>query len=457
MRNFRDISLLWLITGFALLHFATALLCRVTGIQDSMLLTLLTMLMTVIICLRGGLSLEFTAISVILVNIFGYALGMGIQQLLRPVLGLGMLNPATSTFITTGLVGFTLRGLVRVFEAEGGKERPVLNVNWLVLAVAVIFIVRIGLTLVFSSGLFSEQMVSDVFSDLAGNSLALLLMIIANILWMLHNIPSRTKLNLSVLDAALLFLLLCVGCSLITGLGLPFNYQKDLSLKYFTELLIISLIVQVAIFSITYIIFYGFHARRRMEQEKERANKASMQYATLKQLVNPHFLFNSLNVLDALVTEGNKEAASEYINKLAGIYRHMLQTEDRTLVTLRDEMTYVRMFVDLQKVRFQEGLEVSEDIREADLDRFVVPCSVQLLVENATKHNTTSKASPLRVSIASDPEWVEVRNDLHPRLTPVRSTGLGLNYVRQQYLDNGGREVRIISTEKEYIVKLPLL
>lgn len=149
--------------------------------------------------------------------------------------------------------------------------------------------------------------------------------------------------------------------------------------------------------------------------------------------------------------------ASEYIHKLAGIYRYMLRNEEEGTVTLRDEMTYVEMYRDLLKVRFQEGFNVEVGIPPEDLSRHVIPCSVQLLIENATKHNAVSPSRPLNVSVVSDGETLTVTNNLIPKITEAQSSGLGLNYILQQYRDRSGKGIVIIRTDDFYTVKLPLL
>ena len=204
-------------------------------------------------------------------------------------------------------------------------------------------------------------------------------------------------------------------------------------------------------------IEYAITARRNAESEKDRADLAKFQYLNLKQQVNPHFLFNSLNILDALVLDGKDREASTYIHKLAGIYRYMLKNEEETTVSLRDEMTYVEMYCDLLKVRFQEGFNLLTDIPEEDMARFVIPCSVQLLIENATKHDAVSPERPLNVSITSDGDSITVTNNLIPRVTRSQSSGLGLNYIRKQYMERSGKGIEIEKTEGAYTVKLPLL
>ena len=135
----------------------------------------------------------------------------------------------------------------------------------------------------------------------------------------------------------------------------------------------------------------------------------------------------------------------------------MLKNEDESTVTLRDEMTYVGMYRDLLKVRFQDGFDVQVSIAEEDMSRSVIPCSVQLLVENATKHNSVTPDTPLVISISSDGRFLTVTNNLIPRISAPQSSGLGLNYIREQYNERSDKGIEIIQDPGSYTVKLPLL
>ncbi|MBP5217876.1 MAG: sensor histidine kinase [Bacteroidales bacterium] len=264
----------------------------------------------------------------------------------------------------------------------------------------------------------------------------------------------------SLLDGArvsLCFILTAFLSALIVGYDLPFHFGRGSTGRHFLELFLIAIICEALVYSIIYMIEYAITSRRNAEREKDRADLAKFQYLNLKQQVNPHFLFNSLNILDALVLDGKDQEASTYIHKLAGLYRYMLKNEDETIVSLRDEMTYVEMYSDLLKVRFQEGFNLQADIREEDMARFVIPCSVQLLIENATKHNAVSPERPLNVSVTSDGSSITVTNNLIPRVTKSQSSGLGLNYIREQYKERSGKGIVIEQTDESYTVKLPLL
>ena len=323
---------------------------------------------------------------------------------------------------------------------------------------AIILIVRI-IIYIFSSTLFEGGSVLKAVSAFVDNSFILLVMVCLTILFVEQTKDiSRKKSKASHVITAGAFLtgISAISATLV-GSGLPFHFYSPFSAKSFLELLLVAFIAEMMIYSVIYMIEYAITARRNAEKEKDRADLAKFQYLNLKQQVNPHFLFNSLNILDALVLDGQNREASEYIHKLAGIYRYMLRNEEEGTVTLRDEMTYVEMYRDLLKVRFQEGFNVKVSIPPEDLSKHVIPCSVQLLIENATKHNAVSPSRPLNVSVVSDGETLTVTNNLIPKITEAQSSGLGLNYIRQQYRDRSGKGIEIIRTDDFYTVKLPLL
>ncbi len=371
-----------IIHGFALLHVAAAVLCRIGDINDDLILTSLTIFLTVILCQRHRQSVEFSAIVIIIANIVGYLMGTGIASFVNLFVSHPLLSPAIATFITTETIGWALLLFLKQYSSRSSSDRKTTpkEITWLIIAIAVVLALRFIIRH-FSSTIFSGE-----------------------------------------------FLLGSVA-----------------------------MMAAILIYSVIYMVVYAITARRNAEKEKDRADLAKFQYLNLKQQVNPHFLFNSLNILDALVMDGKDEEASTYIHKLAGIYRYMLKNENETTVSLRDEMTYVGMYSDLLKVRFQEGLVLETTIPEDDMAKSVIPCSVQLLVENATKHNAVSPENPLKVSIVSDGETLTVSNNLIPRITPSQSSGLGLNYIREQYDSRSPKGVQITKTEDNYTVTLPLL
>ena len=371
-----------LIHGFALLHVAAAVSCRLGGISDDLVLTSLTIFLIVILCQRYRQSVEFSAVVIIIANIVGYLMGTGIAAFVNIFISHPLLSPAIATFITTETIGWALIFFLKQYSPRSSSDHKAtpMEITWLVIAIAIVLALRFLIRL-FRSTIFSGEFLLG---------------------------------SVAIMSAIL-------------------------------------------IYSVIYMVEYARSARREAEREKNRADLAKFQYLNLKQQVNPHFLFNSLNILDALVLDGKDKEASTYIHKLAGLYRYMLKNEEESTVSLRDEMTYVEMYCDLLKVRFQEGFIVEVSIPEEDMRRYVIPCSVQLLVENATKHNAVSPENPLVVRIISDGETLTVTNNKIPRLTTSQSSGLGLNYIREQYRQRSDRGIEVIPDDDSYTVKLPLL
>ena len=207
----RRIRTPWLIHGFAALHAAVTVVCTLAGIPDSLLLTALTMLLTVLICQRRGLTVEFTAICVILVNIHGYALGkMGAEAINFPS---ELLNHALATFLTTELLGWALDLFAKAYRSpEGQRTSWKDNLGWLVFAVIVVFALRIFIELfVFRKGPFQGVDVLREFRFFVGDSLVMLLLFIATLLFVRsgHNrhysLDSWSTVCLPALDSLYLY------------------------------------------------------------------------------------------------------------------------------------------------------------------------------------------------------------------------------------------------------------
>lgn len=181
------------------------------------------------------------------------------------------------------------------------------------------------------------------------------------------------------------------------------------------------------------------------------------EYEHLKSQVNPHFLFNSLNTLTNLIEE-NAETAIDYTVQLSDLYRKILTFRDKDLVHLRDEVEILRSYIYIQKSRFGQALEVDIDIPAALLtSKSIVPLSLQLLVENAIKHNVVSQTMPLVIMITADEDEVTVRNILQPKKSMEKGAGLGLINIYKRYRLLTKRKMVYGPVNNEYVVKLPLL
>ncbi|MBX2904856.1 MAG: histidine kinase [Taibaiella sp.] len=189
-----------------------------------------------------------------------------------------------------------------------------------------------------------------------------------------------------------------------------------------------------------------------LEQEKH-----NYEYEYLKSQVNPHFLFNSLNTLASLIEEDEK-AATEYTINLSDFYRNLLSYNDNELISVGEEMELLKKYVYIQQSRFGSALDINikvdEDTRK---NRKIVPMAMQLLVENAIKHNVVSPSSPLRVDIYAEQEWIVVENSVKPKLKKEKGAGLGLKNLVKRYAIHGDRRVAHFVSDNKFIVKIPLL
>jgi LytS/YehU family sensor histidine kinase len=178
-------------------------------------------------------------------------------------------------------------------------------------------------------------------------------------------------------------------------------------------------------------------------------------FENLKSQVNPHFLFNSFNALTNLVYE-DQDKAAKFIKKLSDVYRYVLDTRDREVVSLEEEMDFLKSYVFLQQIRFGEKLKI--DIQLNGIKSMVAPLALQMLIENAIKHNVVSEESPLTVKVYADDQYLAVENDLQKKvILSEDKSGVGLDNIRKRYEFLTGREIVIQETPEKFIVRLPFI
>ena len=457
----RHIKTAWIIHIFAVLHAVTALGCRLAGIEDELLLTLLTMTMALIVCLKRGLNIDLTAATIIVVNILGYFIGNFGAKIFQSFITSAYAVHATSTFLTTEILGWSIIALTGIFNTRRKPNRNLHDnsyISWLILAMCGIFVIRLCIMFFITGGKLPEGDLLSASAKVFSNSFSLITLICLNILYIRYSrrLAKRWNTASKILIFTAFMLSVTLLESILVGIGIPFSLNS-LNSAEFPLLYATSLLAQITVYCIAFIVNYALTARSEMKEEREKANMAQYRYIKLKHQVNPHFLFNSLNILDCLICEESAERASAYTHKLAGIYRYMLKSEDEMVVSLRDELVFVGLYVDLLKERFPVGFEVETDVPENLLSRMILPCSIQLLIENATKHNAVSSSNPLIIRIESVGDNIRVSNNIIPKMTKSPSTGLGQKYIRQMYFDLTGKQIEIIKTEEKYSVTLPLI
>jgi len=207
---------------------------------------------------------------------------------------------------------------------------------------------------------------------------------------------------------------------------------------------------------INFVVLFYVLLRQAIDREQRlHEENLKYQYRTLKTQVNPHFLFNSLNTLSEIVYM-DAEKADNYIQKLSGIYRYILDNEETDLINLEQEINFVRQYFDLQKVRDDSKIHLEIDIENADKFK-IVPISLQILIENALKHNLASEEKPLMIKIKSDGMYVSVSNNIQRKSIVKDSSGLGLPNLKERVRLISGKEVIINQENNTFIVKLPIV
>jgi hypothetical protein len=242
----------------------------------------------------------------------------------------------------------------------------------------------------------------------------------------------------------------------INYLFYSFKYQGDLTLqKLFQEgfyTMLSELVIAFIITLIMYLkVFFNEWRQGLIENEQVKQLALKHQFEALKSQVNPHFLFNSLNVLTSLV-ETNQQQAVKFIKQLADVYRYVLESRDKDLVSFEEELKFTNSFVFLQRMRFDEGFSV--EIAMLDTKFLVVPLAMQLVLENAIKHNIISASQPLHIRVFEEGEYFVVQNNLQPK-PALHGVGYGLSSITQRYLHFTKLPVSIQKDNLSFTVKIP--
>ena len=205
-------------------------------------------------------------------------------------------------------------------------------------------------------------------------------------------------------------------------------------------------------------IYYNIRLKKSVREE-EQAKQILIQ-AQLDALMNqaqPHFFFNTLNTLRDIIDQNPKEDAKEFVDKLSDIYRFLLEVGNDNLVPLKKELRFAKAYIHIQSERFGDNLKLSWDIPEVSLNMMVVPMSLQLLLENAIKHNVVSKAKPLRILVTIKNNRLVVENKMAPKSTKLPSTKVGLANIKKRYMLISGQSIEVQNDGNRFMVSLPLV
>ncbi len=205
------------------------------------------------------------------------------------------------------------------------------------------------------------------------------------------------------------------------------------------------------------IFYFKEYKMTSLEAEQLKSITAQAELQLIKSQVNPHFLFNNLNVLSALIMKDNKEA-NRFIEEFSKVYRYILSNHEKELVELKTELDFIQPYIFLLEKRFAEGLVIKVSIAESYKDQYIIPASLQMLIENAIKHNVVSRNKPLLIDVHSNGNnTIVVSNNLQAKQTVENSTGIGLQNIIKRYRLVSNKAVTIIKDENNFTVALPLL
>lgn len=308
-------------------------------------------------------------------------------------------------------------------------------------------------TVWFTEELFSRDLFNDLILKLLFFFLFSWIVLQFNTNW-IYRIPKESRF----LDLGLRFfgnIIFLIATTSLFSKIYPYFVDKTISEREAGFVNFIFIVVHIIILFIARILRLQIIQRENiLENEYLKQQNLENELTALKNQINPHFLFNSLNSLNYLI-RGNKEATM-FVKKLSFMYRYILQSGDRDLVLLNEELKFLESYTYLIKTRYRDRFVIDINIDEQYLERRIPPLALQLLVENAVKHNEISETNPLKVTIYSENESIYVENEIRIRTTLAEGTGNGLLNLYKRYYMIRKQQIVIDRNNKFFRVKLPL-
>ncbi|WP_299555621.1 histidine kinase [Seonamhaeicola sp.] len=265
------------------------------------------------------------------------------------------------------------------------------------------------------------------------------------------------RIVIGILGATVITLLCLFVLNMIVSLTLNGRTLQEFlatqSFRHYSFGLWITLII-VTIFHVIY--FYNKYQQNKIKEQKVIAGTASAKFDALKNQLDPHFLFNSLNVLTSLIEE-NRDKAQDFTTALSKVYRYVLEQKNKELVTVDEELQFAKTYMSLLKMRFEDSIVFTLPDKAKNPESKVVPLSLQLLLENAVKHNMVTSGKPLHIKIYEDGGYLVVENNLQPKQIIKKSSGVGLSNIMQRYNLLTTRKVDIVKGTTKFSVAIPIL
>ncbi|MGM0504452.1 MAG: sensor histidine kinase [Bacteroidota bacterium] len=234
------------------------------------------------------------------------------------------------------------------------------------------------------------------------------------------------------------------------------SYEEDLVAVLISNAMVASVVNFILVIILEAWIFFNESKQAKIKADDLEKELSQIKFEVLKSQINPHFMFNSLNVLSGLIDE-DVNKAQQFLDEFSLIYRYVLESIDKTVVTLSEELSFARSYIYLQQMRYGENLIFDVNIPADLLQRYMPPLSLQVILENATKHNIVSDSQPLKIEIYNDQDWLIVRNNIQSKLSRGQSTGLGQKNLVKRYGMIGNETPKFLVETNHYVVKLPII
>lgn len=252
-----------------------------------------------------------------------------------------------------------------------------------------------------------------------------------------------------------------IGIFIFTGFRLLYVYLvSNQRFILFSDELTIALFILVLVVIINFIDFGIILLRQWRDSlavaEKYKKESAEFEFEMLQAQINPHFLFNSLNTLSALVYE-DADRSAEFIRRLSDVYRHVIDSRQKELIDIREELSFIKSYIFLLELRFENKLNIEVRIDEKLMGRKIAPLSLQMLIENAVKHNIVSDKRPLKIKIYNDEKYVIVGNPLQPKTIKEKGSKMGLHNISNRYKALCGKAIIIQDENNTFTVKVPIV
>ncbi|MCF8426878.1 MAG: histidine kinase [Bacteroidia bacterium] len=231
----------------------------------------------------------------------------------------------------------------------------------------------------------------------------------------------------------------------------------DLGSRQNITFLVVSISITLFINAVFVAIEFFNHWRKSItEKEALKRSTLTAEFESLKSQVNPHFLFNSLNTLSSLIEE-NPKLATDFVQQLASVYRYLLSQNDKETVSLGEELDFMKSYVFLNQIRFGDNLKVEVSVADNLLNKDIVTLTLQILLENAIKHNVISRDKPLTINIEAFADRLCVRNNLQAKTQLTPTNGIGLSNIKNRYHFLSNQEVLIRQSQTHFEVCVPLI